>query len=390
MDGQGVALDEGLAVAFRAPASFTGEDVVELQAHGSPVVLTMLLERCLELGARIAKPGEFSERAYVNGQLDLVQAEAVADLIASGSRSMARAALKSLKGDFSRLVASLDEEIKAIRMEVEASIDFADEAEAFLDDEEIERRLRAIEQQLEQVLSEAERSEALSGRLKLVLTGAPNVGKSSLLNRLAGYERAIVSPQPGTTRDLLNEQILMAGLQVDLVDTAGLRTTTAPVEAEGVKRARDAVREADGRIDLWDATRPETRGVWPPAQADQWVVEVMNKQDLVPSARAQAANCLTISAKAGTGLDALYDEIERRVLSIRGEASFLARTRHVDALKRAQASLAMAMHAHETMKAVEILAEELRAAHTALGEIIGLTTNEDLLTEIFRNFCLGK
>jgi len=386
-DNQGEPIDDGLAVAFRASASYTGEDVVELQGHGSPVVLSMLLERCLELGARMARPGEFSERAYLNGKLDLVQAEAVADLIASGSKSMARAALRSLKGEFSRRITKLDEEIKAIRVQIEASIDFADEAEAFLDAEGVEVRLRALEAKIEAVISEATCGAALSKGLRLVLAGAPNVGKSSLLNRLVGLERAIVSAEPGTTRDILNEQTLIAGQQVELVDTAGLRSTSSEVEAEGVKRARAEIAEADVRIDLWDASRPETRGVWPPAEAGQIVIEVMNKQDLVAT---KDTSCLSISAKEGAGLGELSREIERQVIAAHGEPTFLARTRHLEALKHCREALTMALREHQSSNALELVAEALREAHTALAEIVGLTTTEDLLSEIFRNFCLGK
>lgn len=386
-DSNGEAIDEGLAVAFRSPASYTGEDVVELHAHGSPVLLAMLLERSLALGARMAKPGEFSERAFLSGKLDLVQAEAVADLIASGSKGMARAAVRSLKGEFSRRVTALDDAIKAIRMEIEASIDFADEAESFLEMREIETGLAALATQVDAVLGEAARGAALSKGLTLVLTGAPNVGKSSLMNRLAGHERAIVSAEPGTTRDVLHQQIELAGQQLEVVDTAGLRSASSEVEAEGVKRAQAAIEEADVRLDLWDASRPETRGAWPAPSTGQVVIEVMNKQDLVAT---RETDCLAISAKDGTGCAELVKEIERQMLSARGEPTFLARARHVEALQRCQEALKLARHEHITTKAPELVAESLREAHTALGEIVGLTTTEDLLGEIFRNFCLGK
>ena len=389
-DGQGEVLDEGLAVAFQAPASYTGEDLVELQAHGSPIVLTMLLERCLELGARMAQPGEFSERAYHNGKLDLVQAEAVADLIASGSKSMARAAMKSLKGEFSRRVAALDRNLKAIRMEVEASIDFADESESFVDGEDVEVRLGALTTELNQVMGEAERSAALGRRLTLVISGAPNVGKSSLLNRLTGLDRAIVSAEPGTTRDLLRGEIELSGMQAELIDTAGLRAAAGAVEAEGVKRAREAIREADLRIDLWDATRPETRGIWPEAETGQGVLEVMNKRDLLDDGVASPTDCIAISAKEGGGLAELGTALERLLSASQGEAPFLARTRHVQALKRCHEALHAAREAQATNSGLEIVAEELRLAHRALAEIVGETSTEDLLNEIFRHFCLGK
>ena len=389
-DAEGETLDDGLAVAFRAPASYTGEDLVELQAHGSPIVLTMLLERCLELGARIARPGEFSERGFLNGKLDLVQAEAVADLIASVSKSMARAALRSLKGEFSRLVANLDREVTAVRVEIEASIDFADEAESFEEAGQIEKRLEAASMSVTDVLKSAERGAALSERPRIVLAGAPNVGKSSLLNSLAGHDRAIVSPEPGTTRDILHEHIVLAGLQVELVDTAGLRPTDNTVEAEGVSRARNAISEADLRIDLWDGGRAETRGVWPLSEPGQVVIEVMNKQDLVPEGTGIPANSLAISLKTGAGLCELHAEIERCLATGHAEATFLARVRHVQALKRCQEALHAAIKQHRAHNALELVAEELRTAHNALAEIVGETTTEDLLTEIFRSFCLGK
>lgn len=387
-DGQGMALDQGLATCFAAPASYTGEDVVELQAHGSPVVLSMLLDRCLELGARLAEPGEFSQRAFLNGKLDLVQAEAVADLIASGTRGAARAAMRSLQGAFSLQVQALDTGVRSLRAELEASIDFADEAEAFIDDESVRKHLRRLQGELEALLEEADRGARLQQRPKLVLCGAPNVGKSSLLNRLTGHERAIVSDQPGTTRDTLNEPILLAGLQVDLVDTAGLRPSAESIEAEGVRRARQAIAGADLRIDLWDASRPETRGVWPPPEDGQGVIEVMTKRDLVTEA--QDFGCLAVSAKEGTGLQRLRETLEEALGTNQGEPAFLARTRHLEALRRAQEHMHQAIAEQEVGGAQELVAEALRVAHLALGEIVGITTSEDLLSDIFKHFCLGK
>ena len=387
-DGQGEVLDQGLATRYEAPASYTGEDVVELQAHGSPVVLSMLLDRCLELGARLAEPGEFSQRAFLNGKLDLVQAEAVADLIASGTRGTARAAMRSLQGDFSRVVEALDGQFRSLRAEIEASIDFADEAEDFIDGQVIGERLGRLQAELGDVLAEAGRGARLQQRPKLVLSGAPNVGKSSLLNTLTGHERAIVSQQPGTTRDLLKEQVLLAGLQVELVDTAGLRPSTESIEAEGVRRARLAIAEADLRIDLWDGTRPDTRGVWPLPEEGQRVIEVMNKIDLLTDT--EAPGCLAISAKLGAGLHQLLETIEEQLGASQGEPAFLARTRHLQALRKAEAHLEGAKAEQDTSRAAELVAEELRLAHRALGEIVGFTTSEDLLSEIFQKFCLGK
>ena len=237
-------------------------------------------------------------------------------------------------------------------------------------------------------MAEAGRGARLQERPKLVLSGAPNVGKSSLLNQLTGHERAIVSHQPGTTRDLLKEQVLLAGLQVELVDTAGLRPSTESIEAEGVRRARQAIAEADLRIDLWDATRPETRGVWPPPGEEQRVIEVMNKKDLLTDT--EAPGCLAISAKLGQGLHRLLETIEEQLGAAQGEPAFLARTRHLQALRKTEARLLGAIAEQDTSRATELVAEELRLAHRALGEIVGFTTSEDLLSDIFQKFCLGK
>ena len=386
----GEALDQGILLYFRAPRSYTGEEVVELQAHGSPVVLAMLLERCLELGARVARPGEFSERAFLNGKLDLVQAEAVADLIASGSRMAARAAMRSLKGEFSRLVQQLDSETMRLRAEIEASIDFADEAEDFIESEDLGRSLGQLRAEVSTVLEEAKRGQHLRHRPRLVLAGAPNVGKSSILNRLAGHERAIVSEEPGTTRDLINEIIQLAGMEVELVDTAGLRESCQAVEAEGVKRAGRAMAEADLRIDIWDAARPETRGVWPQAQAGQARLEVRNKVDLLAESAWLDDTGLAASATTGRGISELRQEIESALGGEGGEPAFLARSRHVESLRRSQEHIEMALSEHQRGAGAELVAEELRGAHKALGEVVGLTTAEDLLSEIFASFCLGK
>ncbi len=387
-DAKGAVLDQGLATRFEAPASYTGEDIVELQAHGSPVVLSMLVDRCLELGARLARPGEFSERAFLNGKLDLIQAEAVADLIASNTRAAAKAAMRSLEGEFSRLVEALDAKVLSLRAEVEAGIDFADEAEDFIDDQDVFDRLEALQAELSAVFAEAQRGAELQQPVRIVLAGAPNVGKSSLLNRMAGYERAIVSAEPGTTRDILDEDVLFAGLRSQIVDTAGLRPSPEKIEAEGVRRARKAIALADLRIDLWDATRPETRGIWPEPEDGQKVIEVMNKNDLVE--QTAPSGCIAISAKYGGGVEKLKACIEKTLGKRLGEPAFLARTRHLQALKESQAHLALALVEGQNYGAAELVAEELRLAHRSLGEITGFATTEDLLSEIFRNFCLGK
>lgn len=387
-DAKGDVLDQGLAARFEAPASYTGEDVVELQAHGSPIVLSMLIDRSVELGARLALPGEFSERAFLNGKLDLIQAEAVADLIASDTRTAAKAAMRSLQGEFSRVLEALDANLLSLRAEVEASIDFADEAEDFIDAQDIQRGLGALQAELGSVLVEAAKGAELQQSVRVVLAGAPNVGKSSLLNRLAGYERAIVSSQPGTTRDILDENLLFGGLRAQMVDTAGLRPSPESIEAEGVKRAQKAIALADLRIHLWDATRPETRGIWTNPEAGQKAIEVMNKSDLLKGSA--PSGCIAVSAKYGTGVQELKESITKALGRGSGEPAFLARTRHLQALRKSQEHLAQAMEEQQENRAAELVAEELRAAHRCLGQITGFTTTEDLLGEIFRNFCLGK
>lgn len=387
---KGEELDNGLLLYFEGPASYTGEDVLEIQAHGSPVGLSMLLERCLVLGARLARPGEFSERAFLNGKLDLVQAESVADLIASGSRRAARAAMRSLRGEFSRLVRQLDEQTKKLRAEVEASIDFVDEEEHFIDDKGIGNALLELRNKVSDVLTEARRGAQLTRRPQLVLAGAPNVGKSSLLNCLAGEERAIVSEEPGTTRDLIQELVEFAGIELELVDTAGLRTAQHKVEAEGVRRAREAISQADLRIDLWDATRPDTRNVWPESEHGQTRLEVMNKVDLIALEEQEAPQCLLVSVKTGQGMQVLRKEIEASLVGEEQEPSFLARSRHVESLELCSKHMDRAVVCRNQGAGAELVAEELRRAHTALGEIVGFTTSEDILGEIFSTFCLGK
>lgn len=386
----GEALDSGLLIYFERPASYTGEDVLEIQAHGSPVGLSMLLERCLELGARLARPGEFSERAFLNGKLDLVQAEAVADLIASGSRRAAKAAMASLRGELSRVIGDLDRDTRKLRAEVEASIDFSDEAENFIEDEGISAALRALKEGVSEVLTEAERGVLLGQRQRLVLAGAPNVGKSSLLNRLAGEDRAIVSEAPGTTRDLIRELVEFSGMALELVDTAGLRIAEEKVEVEGVRRAREVIAQADLRIHLWDATKPETRNVWPPMRQDQAKLEVVNKVDLLPIDEREFSGCIAVSAKTGQGIQALRKQIEACLGADEREPAFLARSRHVESLKACSGHVDDALRFQKQGSGAELVAEELRRAHNALGEIVGFTTSEDILGEIFSTFCLGK
>ncbi len=383
----GRAIDRGLALYFSSPQSFTGEDVLELHAHGAPAVLDELLAAALGAGARMARPGEFTERAFLNGKLDLAQAEAVADLIDAGSRAAARAALASLAGRFSHEVRALADEVLRLRVEAEALLDFPDEDVA-TESAAHGGRLEALASRLDELIGNAAEGERLSEGFVCVLAGAPNVGKSSLLNALAGAERAIVTERPGTTRDPVEVDILLEGLPLRLVDTAGLREAADPVEAEGVRRAR----ERAGRADLVIEVRDDMAGGEPAELGDQKRLVVLNKID--HSGRAPGAaviddtEAIAVSATTGAGLPALAARLRASAIGTAGSegARFSARRRHLDALARAAAALARARQA----AGGELVAEELRGAQTALGEITGEVTNEDLLGAIFSTFCLGK
>ena len=390
----GDTLDDGLALYFKAPASYTGEDVVELQAHGSPVVLEQLVQRCVELGARRARPGEFSERAFVNGKLDLAQAEAVADLIAAADANAARAARRALEGEFSRRVEALAADVLAIRVHVEAAIDFADEPLDTLGGAQLRARFAAASQSLDDLLRAAERGRRLRDGLHAVIVGPPNAGKSSLLNALAGSERAIVTDIAGTTRDLLHEVVRIDGVELTLVDTAGLREGGDVIEREGMRRARDELARADLALVVLDA-RDIQAGRTAVADAIAGVPQqlwIHNKTDLLPADPVpDAGGQLHVSARTGKGLDALHAQL-RSLAQGEGDAAegtFTARARHVDALRQAQAELGIARDQldHE---ALDLAAESLRHAHDALGEITGHVRADDLLGHIFSSFCIGK
>ncbi len=402
LDAEGESIDAGIALLFPGPNSYTGEDVLELQAHGSPVLLEALVERCVQLGARRALPGEFTQRAYLNERIDLAQAEAVADLVAAGSEEAARAAVRSLEGEFSRRVQELDEQLATLRVHVEAAIDFPSEEIEFLSDPLIGQRLEAARSTCEALLSGARTGRVLNEGLTVVIAGAPNAGKSTLLNRLAGHEAAIVSERPGTTRDLLRERVLVGGVPMTLVDTAGLRDTDDPVEQEGVRRARAALARADHVLYLIDAVADAAggqfgidRGQFPPSVP---VTRVYTKCDLrgagaprLPEATGSHNMALRISAKTGAGLETLA----LHLLSVAGYSSveggtLSARARHVEALRRCHAALEAARTALRTVQAGELVAEELKAAQRALGEITGQEDNEALLGRIFAGFCIGK
>ena len=402
----GSVLDRGLAIHFPAPHSYTGEDVLELQAHGGPVLLQLLLARVLEAGAaiglRLAEPGEFTERAFLNDKIDLAQAEAVADLIDASTEAAARSAARSLGGAFSAEVHALAERIVRLRTLVEATLDFPEEEIDFLEQAGARRQLDDIESALATVLGHARQGALLREGMRVVIAGQPNVGKSSLLNALAGAELAIVTPIPGTTRDRVAETIQIEGVPVHVVDTAGLRADAADeVERIGIGRSWEAIAGADAVLFVHDLTR---RGepAYEAAEAEiaarlgaADVLHVHNKADAAAATSAAAdapAGAVALSAKTGAGLDALRRELLRRAgWQAQPEGVFAARTRHVAALRRAAGHVALAQqHAAQRDAALDLLAEELRLAHQALGEITGEFGVEDLLGEIFGRFCIGK
>ena len=393
-DAQGEAIDEGLVIRFPAPNSFTGEDVVELHGHGGPVVMDLLLRAAVEQGARLARPGEFSERAFCNGRLDLAQAEAVADLIAAGSEQAARAALRSLDGEFSARIDALAQGVFDLRVYVEAALDFSDEEIDFITEGGVADRLAAIRAQLDDIDRAAQRGSVLREGLHVVIAGRPNVGKSSLLNRLARREAAIVTDIPGTTRDVLREHIHLDGLPLHVIDTAGLRETDDPVEREGVRRAWDEIRRADLLLLVIDGTTgegEEERAILAQMPESLPRLTVANKCDLSGRTPGIEGDTVHLSAKTGAGLEALVAELERRAgYAPDAGGGFLARRRHLDALARTRTALDRAGALLQEDGGAELVAEELRTAHDALGEITGRVTSDDLLGGIFSTFCIGK
>ena len=395
-DVNGEAIDNGLLLFFAAPASFTGEDVVELQGHGGPVVMEMLLNRCLELGARLAEPGEFTKRAFLNDKLDLAQAEGVADLIDASSRTAARLALRSLKGDFSRRIHGLVDDLVTLRMLVEATLDFPEEDIDFLEAADARGKLEDLRRSVDEVLANARQGAILREGMNVVLVGAPNVGKSSLLNALAGDEVAIVTDIAGTTRDAVRERILIDGVPVHIVDTAGLRETDDVVERIGIERSRKAVSEADVALVLVDpreGLNEKTRMILDTLPSDLKRIEIHSKSDLHTGAAVAfetgADTVIPLSAKTGAGLDVLRQTLLREVgWQGEGEGLFLARARHLNALQAAKGELELAALCGNGQ--IELLAEHLRLAQVACGEITGEFTADDLLGVIFSRFCIGK
>jgi tRNA modification GTPase len=398
LDANQHAIDHGIALYFKAPNSFTGEDVVELQGHGGPIILDMLLEQVTHHGGRLARPGEFSERAFLNDKLDLAQAEAIADLIEASSREAAKQAVNSLQGEFSDAINTLVEELIALRLYVEAAIDFPEEEIDFLTDGHVTQQLDHIAQTLQEVLYKAEQGAILREGMKVVIAGRPNAGKSSLLNRLAERDIAIVTDIAGTTRDVLREHIHIDGMPLHITDTAGLRDSDDVVEQMGISRAWEEIDKADRIILMIDATDDEQRDIhahWPeffnsPAYSAKLTV-IYNKSDQLEEIPAQATDGIWLSAKTGDGILNLKEQL-KSVMGFQGttEGGFSARRRHIDALKQAQQYLengAFQLHNHA---AGELLAEDLRLAQDHLSEITGRFTPDDLLGRIFSSFCIGK
>jgi tRNA modification GTPase len=397
IDAAGRPIDRGLALFFAAPHSFTGEDVLELHGHGGPVVIDMVLGRALELGARQAGPGEFSERAFLNGKLDLAQAEAVADLIEAGSESAARSALRSLEGEFSRRVHALVEAFTRLRMVVEAAIDFPEEEIDFLADARVLHELDVLEADIALLLASTQQGVLLHDGMTVVLAGPPNAGKSSLLNALAQSETAIVSHIPGTTRDVLRERIHIDGMPLHIVDTAGLRESHDEIESEGIRRAREQMERADRILlvldDAVDAGAPaEVMDLLPP-RLPRTVIR--NKIDLT-GRDAGIENIsgvveIALSARTGAGLDGLRQHLKACMgFQTAGEGAYIARRRHLDAIRRARDFLVQGRTQLKHSRAGELLAEDLRLAQQALSEITGEFTSDDLLGRIFSSFCIGK
>ena len=394
--GDGSVIDQGLVLFFSAPHSYTGEDVIELQGHGGPVVLHLVLQRCLELGARIADPGEFTKRAYLNDKLDLAQAEGVADLIDASTAQAARSALRSLQGEFSQKIHALVEMLIDLRIWVEATLDFPEEDVELLERGNVHSQLESLRRQLAQIMAASRQGRLLREGIQVVLAGHPNVGKSSLLNALAGAERAIVTEIAGTTRDTIRETVNLNGVPLHVIDTAGLREPRDPVEQIGIAKSWEAIASADLVLWVCDATRPETSVVdqalgsrLPPGAPR---LDILNKIDLVgtqPYRREEEGRReVGVSAKSGAGLELLRSSILDVVgWGGAGEGAFMARERHLQALSTASNHLDRAV---VNRAEIEFFAEELKLAQLALGSITGEISADDLLGKIFSSFCIGK
>ena len=393
-DRNGDELDRGIALYFPGSASYTGEPVLEFHGHGGPVVVAAVIDAAVKLGARRAEPGEFSQRAFLNGKLDLVQAEAIADLIDSGTSQAAKAALRSLSGSFSHAVENLQQQLVNLRLHVEAAIDFPEEEIDFLSDRDLLEKIDDCAEAFARLQQQANIGRVLRDGLQFVIVGKPNVGKSSLLNLLSGQDAAIVTEVAGTTRDILRERIEIDGLAVELVDTAGLREDPDRIEAEGIRRAREALKKADGALWIQDASEDAAGELDEEIPDGIPVIILRNKIDITgdaPGVTQHQPTTLNVSAKSGAGMDELRETI-RQLAGYQdlGEGAFTARRRHVDAINAAAEHFQRGREALDQEKAGELLAEDLRSAHAALGEITGAMTSDDLLGRIFSEFCIGK
>lgn len=399
-DAEGEAIDEGVALYFPGPSSFTGESILELQGHGGMVVLDRLVRRCVELGARVARPGEFSERAFFNDKMDLAQAEAIADLIDASSVEAARSAVRSMQGEFSKLINELVETMIQVRIFVEAAIDFPEEEIDFLQDKMLAADLDQLCNDLTEVLAQAQQGAILRDGLTVVLAGKPNAGKSSLLNALAGIDAAIVTAVPGTTRDVLRERITLGGLPLNIIDTAGLRDSDNEIEQEGVRRAWKEIANADQVLFVADATdtsNPKLEELWPEyfqrnLGSTQSVTLLLNKIDLSGHQPGEIDEAtLAISVKDKSGFDALASHLQTKAGYLgHGEGLFSARRRHLIALTNALTFVQNGIDQLKGAGAGELLAEDLRQAQNELSEITGQFTSDDLLGRIFSSFCIGK
>lgn len=400
-DENGRVIDQGIALYFPAPQSYTGEEVLELQGHGGPAVMNLLLASCLSAGARLAQPGEFTLRAFLNNKLDLAQAESVADLIDASTEEAARCAIRSLQGEFSNAIHVSVQALTDLRMLVEASLDFSEEEIEFISGRELEVRLERIRQQLEQVFNSARQGSLLREGIWIALVGQPNVGKSSLLNRLAGEEVAIVTEIPGTTRDVIRQVIEIEGVPLHLLDTAGLRETEDAIEKMGMTRTRATIDKASIVLLLVDSRvgiTPEDRAILASLPPGLGLIVVHNKTDLLESApdstvsTATATTDIWVSAKTGAGIGLLQQRLLEMIgwQPSAGEGAFMARQRHLSALTTAQTHLEAACALAKSLDQVELFAEELRLAQLALSSITGEFSADDLLGEIFSRFCIGK
>ena len=391
-DGDGDIIDRGLALFFPAPRSYTGEDVLELHCHGSPAVVESLLQRLFQLGARPAEPGEFTRRAFLNGKLDLAQAEAVAALIESSSIQAVRAAQRSLEGEFSRLVHGLTEVLTGLRVQVEAAIDFSDEDIDLIAEGDVVRRLLALMDDFAALRRRAHQGRLLEEGMTVVIAGPPNAGKSSLLNRLARREAAIVTDIAGTTRDVLRERILIDGMPLHVIDTAGLRDSDDPVEREGIRRARQAMEQADRILLVCDARDPAAaEALTADLPVSVPLTRIVNKIDLTGQPPRLEGDTVWLSARTGAGVEHLCRHLKQCMgFEAEAEDALAARRRHLDALDRAGDFLRQALAELNSGRMLDLVAENLRLAQNALGEITGEVSSDDLLGRIFSEFCIGK